>query len=540
MTPNLKNIIEYSTTTSDSYRESGFSFFNMNILKFAYDSSEPVLERVHYINIVLNNYLEHFGRNMRSLLPWMQYAMMSDFKEIARIINKAFSIIDTSKLKKFHTTIPELHNTEESIKDLPVIVNRSEVKYIRKSDTKNLQIDGINYVPLTFIRDFNVEYEIQEVGIWSKEYIEDKAYEMDHTYIPLVVAWVNPSISEEELTNIRDYILSLGYYPEFINVGLLNCVNYDADEDESDLNYPKYNQIREKTDYMNKNNFCNVIRVPEYSFDNVIDLYDQAIHDDRVSSIYITIYRTKINMRLINTLIEGTHLGKKVNIYVELTARGDEQNNLNLVNRLLTECNQDKLNLYTSYSGYKIHAKIGLIAFNDGRFICHCGTGNFNEVTARLYKDTHIITDDSRLVSEVLQCFKSIATKDPKIRFKLKKILKKEIRKEIQKGTSGRIYIKCNHIADSEIIDLLSLAKQRGCDVTILPRSTYGYSENTLGKWKFRGGRFLEHERFYIFGKGKKSRVYMSSSDILFRNLYKRMEFTFRLPKYIDAEQFIQ
>lgn len=535
----LRDLAEYKNETTDHYREQGFNFFNSNILNFAYDTTVPTLERINYINIVLSNYMEHYGRVMNSLLPWMQAEILSKFNSLAFHINDAFNNIDISKLTNFHTDIPELIDTEESLKDQPVIVNQSEIKYVKKNDKKNLVFDGIYYVPLTFIRDFSVEYEIQEVGIWSKEYIEETAYAMDHTYISTVVAWVNRNTPIEKLNSLRAYILKLGYYPVFINVDLLNCINYEANEDESTLKYEKFEQNREIVDYMDQKNFCKVIRVPKDSFDNVIDLYDQAIHNSDVESIYLTIYRTKVNMRLIDTLIEGTHLGKKINIYVELTARGDEQNNIDLVNRLLEESNLENLNLYTSYSGYKIHAKIGLVAFKDGRFITHCGTGNFNEVTAKLYKDSHIITDDPRLVNDVCKCFKAIATKDPKIRLKLKKILKKEIRKEIQKGKSGRIILKCNHIADSEIIDLLVLAKHRGCEVKVCPRSTFGYTAKELGKWEFRGGRFLEHERIYIFGKGKSTRAYMSSSDILFRNLYKRMEFTFKLPSSIDCEQFV-
>ena len=177
---------------------------------------------------------------------------------------------------------------------------------------------------------------------------------------------------------------------------------------------------------------------------------------------------------------------------------------------------------------------------NNGRFICHCGTGNFNEVTAKLYKDTHIITDDFDIVRNAIKSFTCIATKNPKGRVKLKKILRKEIRKEIEKGVNGRIILKCNHIADSEINDMLELAKRRGCEVKVMPRSTFGYSEKMFGKKKFRGGRFLEHERVYIFGRDIDTRVYLSSSDILFRNLYKRMEFTFKLPYYADIDQFVK
>ncbi len=540
--PTLKDMSEFRDTTCDQYRESGFKFFNQNILQFAYDQTLPVLERINYINIVLSNYMEHFGRTVSSLLPSGHYEMISQFNQISGEINRAFNSIDISRLTHFHIDLPKLYDTSESEKDQPILLfnENPKIQYIRKSDKKNLVIDGINYVPLTFIRDFSIEYEIPEVGMWSEEYLESRIHDMETIKIPEVVVWINNNISKQTKRSLREYILSKNLYPIFLNVDLLNCINYEADENESDLKYQPIEHKRVHKDYLSQKNFCDIYRMPEDSFDNIIDLYDQAIHSDQVKAIYITIYRTKIDMRLINTLIKGTHLGKKLNIYVELMARGDERNNFNLVKKLKDECDPNYLTIYTSFKGLKIHAKLGLIEMTDGRFICHCGTGNFNEVTAKLYKDTHIITDNSKIVKDAIHSFLCIAKKNPKGRMKLKKILRKEIHKEIEKGSNGRIILKCNHIADSEINDMLELAKRRGCDVKLMPRSTFGYSEKTFGKKEFRGGRFLEHERVYIFGKDSDTRVYLSSSDILFRNLYKRMEFTFKLPNYVDISQFVK
>lgn len=540
MHKDLKDITEYRGITCDRYREDGFEFFNDNILQLACDTSIPVLERINFANIVLNNYIEHFGRTPNSDFPWVYYDVINKFQRIAGKINQAFTTIDTSELTHFHINMPEIHDEEESNKDQEVMILNQDCKigYIRKSDKKNLVFDGINYVPLTYVRDYSVEYEISEVGLWSEEYLENRVDEMNHSYTPELILWINQNMPDEIKSYLREYILRNGYYPIFLNVDLLNCVNYEATEEEFNLKYEPLTQKRVYYDYLNQKNFCDIIRVPYESFDDVIDLYGQAIYSDKVSSIYMTIYRTKIDKRLINTLIEGTHLGKKLNIYVELTARGDEENNLNLVKKLTKECDPEYLNLYTSFSGYKVHAKMGLIAMKDGTYICHCGTGNFNEVTANLYKDTHIITDDPQIIQNVIMSFKAIATKNTKHRVKLKKILRDEIYKEIQKGSLGKIRLVCNHIADSEIIDLLTLAKRRGCDVKIYPRSTFGYSEKEFGPKKFRGGRFLEHERIYMFGSRQTARVYLSSSDILFRNLYKRMEFTFKLPDYVDKTQF--
>ena len=540
MHKDIKDIIEYRESTSDCYREEGFKFFNDHILEFVSDESIPVLERINFANIVLSNYIEHFGRMQNMNLPWVHFKMINEFQKITGKINTAFSTIDTSILTHFHINMPKIYNEPEDEKDQEVLlVNQNcDIGYIKKNDTKNLVFDGIKCVPISRIRDFSIEYEIMEVGMWSEDYIENRVNEMYNTFTPEIILWINQNMPKDMKRTLREYILNNGYYPIFMNVDLLNCVNYDATEDESDLKYKPLTQKHYHYDYFNQKNFCDIFRLPYDSFDDIIDLYDQAIHNDKVTAIYLTIYRTKINKRLINTLIEGTHLGKKLNIYVEMTARGDEKNNLELVKKLQNECALENLNLYTSFSGYKVHAKMGLIALSDGSYICHCGTGNFNEVTANLYKDTHIITDDSRLIHDVIMSFKAIASKNPKNRIKLKKLIRNEIQKEIQQGPNGKIRLVCNHIADSEIIDLLGLAKQRGCDVKIFPRSTFGYSEREFGKKVFRGGRFLEHERIYMFGSGQTARIYLSSSDILFRNLYKRMEFTFKLPDYVDKSQF--
>lgn len=537
----LRSISEPRDITINQVRDEGFQFFNQNIINLALNSEIPVLERINYLHIVYNNYIEHYSRLSNTKSKWQYYAVIKDFTIFAQEMNQLFNQIDISQLNNFHIETPKLHSHRVSKDDVLVLTTNDipSFEYVMANDRTNLVFDGIKYVPLTFTNDYSMKYKIDEVGLWSEEYINAHLDNYEHRYIPEVIVWVNINISMEMRNIIADTIDALGYYPVFMNVDLLNCINYKNTDNVPGLLYEEMTHQYYNQKYFDKSNFCDIYRMPYDSFDNVIDLYDQAIHNDNVESIYITIYRTNTNSKLIDTLIQGTKLGKTLNIYVELTARGDERHNYELIKKLKSECIPDKLNLYTSYNGYKIHAKMGLIVMHGGQFICHCATGNFNESTAKLYKDTHIITDECSIVSTVIQSFKCIASKSYIGRLKLKNILRDEIMKEIHKGTDGRIILKCNHLADIEITDLLSLAKDSGCEVKLLPRSTFGYSEDKFGKKIFRGGRFLEHERVYIFGKDTYTRVYLSSSDILFRNLYNRMEFTFRLPDDADITKFV-
>lgn len=535
----IKKLNEYNKGTADYYREDGFRFFNINILKFMKDENTPLLEKLNFMSIVLSNYYEHLGRAYSLNSIWNKSDILMSFIDICIKMNQWFLEVDLTPLKNFKLELPTMYSNKESSKDQPILITSNmSLKYIRKKDIKNVVFDGINNVPLTFIKDFGVE--VSPSKEWNIRTFEKAIEYMNEAYIPEMIIWINQNTPKEKIKALWEYAQSISHMPIFLNVDILNCINYGATEDENNLKYAPYEQKYQKRNYFNQKNFCEVIRVPDESFDEVIDFYDQAIHNPEVTEICITFYRTTVSGKLIDKLIEGTHLGKKLNLYIEMTARGDEENNLNLLKRFLAESDSNNLNIIRKKNKYKVHAKMGLVTLKNGKMIAHCGTGNFNEVTAKIYKDTHIITDDQKIIRDIMDSFKAIEQPKGKGKVKLKKLLRKEIEKEIEKGENGKIVLVCNHIGDSEILELLKVAKARRCEVVLLPRSTFGYPEKLFGKKVFRGGRFLEHERIYFFGKGDNPKVYLSSSDILFRNLYKRIEFTFRLPDYVDKTEFMK
>lgn len=537
----MKQLNEYNKGTADQYREDGFKFFNTNILKFMKDENTPLLEKINFISIVLSNYYEHLGRAYDKDCTWIKGDLLINFIDVCIKMNQWFLEVDLSPLKNFKLDLPTMYPNRESSKDQPILITSTmSLKYIRKNDIKNVVFDGINNVPITFIKDFGLELNISKPEKMTIQYFERSIRNMNKSYIPEMIIWINQNTPKEKIKVLWEYAQSISHMPIFLNVDILNCINYGATEDENNLKYAPYKQKYRERNYFNQINFCEVIRVPDESFDEVIDFYDQAIHNPEVSEIYITFYRTSISGKLIDTLIKGTHLGKKINVYIEMTARGDEENNLNLLKRFFKESDLNYLHIFRKKNKYKVHAKIGLVILKNGKVIAHCGTGNFNEVTAKIYKDTHIITDDKKIINDIMDTFRAIDHPKGKGKVKLKRILRNEIQKEIQKGQNGKIVLVCNHIGDSEILELLKVAKVRHCEVVLLPRSTFGYPEKLFGKKVFRGGRFLEHERIYFFGKGNNPRVYLSSSDILFRNLYKRIEYTFKLPDYVDKSEFMK
>jgi polyphosphate kinase len=278
---------------------------------------------------------------------------------------------------------------------------------------------------------------------------------------------------------------------------------------------------------------------PYHPFDHFIDLLREASIDPNVTSIHITLYRLARNSSVINALMNAARNGKSVTTVVELQARFDEEANILWGNKLLDE----GVKVIYGVPGLKVHSKLCLITRvkNDvtQRFAA-VGTGNFNEDTARVYTDHLLLTSDKKITNEVLKAFNFFIANYRKDKFyhllvspfglrnKLLMLIENETR-SARAGREAYISIKINNLTDEEIIGRLYKAGKAGVKIRLIVRGMLslipgvkGFSENI----KAIGivDRFLEHSRFMIFCNGGDELIYITSADIMPRNLDRRIE----------------
>jgi polyphosphate kinase len=297
-----------------------------------------------------------------------------------------------------------------------------------------------------------------------------------------------------------------------------------------------------------------LLHVAYQSFDYILDLLREASMDPSVTSIRMTIYRAAEQSSVMNALINAVRNGKSVTVVMELQARFDEEANILWSNRL----RDAGVRVIYGVPGLKVHAKLCLITRNckDGeRGYAVLGTGNFNEKTAPYYSDHILFTANPEITREVGQVFEFFRNNFRVGRYKelivspfnTRSRLKKWISREIRNAHHGRpafIWIKANNVADSKVIQQLYEASQAGVSVRLIVRSMFslmagvpGMSDNIQAVSIV--DKYLEHSRIFVFGNGGRPRYYLSSADLMGRNLDRRVEVTFPILDRI-AQQELQ
>jgi polyphosphate kinase len=280
---------------------------------------------------------------------------------------------------------------------------------------------------------------------------------------------------------------------------------------------------------------------PYHPFDHFIDLLREASIDPYVTSIQITLYRLARNSSVINALLNAVRNGKNVTTVVELQARFDEEANILWGNKLMEE----GVKVIYGVPGLKVHSKLCLITRikNDvTQRYAAIGTGNFNEDTARIYTDHLLLTTNKKITNEVFKAFNFFNVNYKKdnyyhlvlspffLRNKIILLIENEI-KNVKAGKKAFIYLKLNNITDSEIISHLYEASNAGVTVRLIVRGMISLvpglkdiSENIKAIGII--DRFLEHTRFMIFCNGGNEECYISSADLMTRNIEHRIEVT--------------
>lgn len=288
---------------------------------------------------------------------------------------------------------------------------------------------------------------------------------------------------------------------------------------------------------------------PYESFSSSVEEFiSQSADDPNVQSIKMTLYRAGGDSAIIRSLMRAADRGKQVAVLVEIKARFDEATNVQWAKQL------ERAGVHVVYGmvGLKTHSKVVLVVRDDGdqlRRYVHVGTGNYNSKTARIYEDLGVITCDPGIGADAAQLFNHLTGYSRAHDYSTLLVAPRDLRRQLIDlieheatfGADGEIVMKCNSIADEEMVEALYAASEAGVRVELLVRGICclragvpGMSENIRVRSIL--GRYLEHSRIYRFKNGNvvvNGRVpgaetdeihLIGSADLMPRNLNRRVE----------------
>jgi polyphosphate kinase len=281
---------------------------------------------------------------------------------------------------------------------------------------------------------------------------------------------------------------------------------------------------------------------PYDSFEPVVDLLETAARDPDVLAIKQTLYRVGKNSPVVAALLEAARNGKEVAVLVELKARFDEESNIEWARAL----EREGVHVVYGLLGLKTHCKVLLVVRREGgsiRRYVHMSTGNYNSVTTKQYTDLGLFTANEAFGEDASDLFNYLTGYSKMNEYRklglapinLRERVEEFIRREMElarRGEEARLIFKLNSLVDKKMIKLLYEASQLGVKQDLLIRGICclrpqvpGLSDNI--KVTSIVGRFLEHTRIYYFHNGGAGECYLSSADLMPRNLDRRVETLF-------------
>jgi len=335
--------------------------------------------------------------------------------------------------------------------------------------------------------------------------------------------------------NFKDFMKFPAVGPKYLlnhKLRALNCKDFDR-------HLTAFDAIKEKDI---------LLYYPYHKFRYFTELVRQAAYDPKVRKIKLSIYRVAQNSRLVHSLIDAINNNKEVTVVVELQARFDEAANIGWAKKL-TEAG---VKVEFGIPSLKVHSKICLVEREEAGTIAryaHIGTGNFHEGTARVYTDFSLFTANPEIANEVEQVFDSVQHMYKRYKYQhlfvsphgtrgsINKLIKKEI--DLAKaGKKAEILMKLNNLTDPEIIHQLYNASKAGVKIRLIIRGMCtlvpGIKDQSSNiKAISIVDRFLEHSRVLVFRNEGEHKVFISSADLMPRNLDHRVEVT--CPVYDSA-----
>ena len=522
------------------------------------DSIEKSLKKENIVFINENEVMESHKEFLkdyfiRKISPALVTVILSnnklhDFKD-----NKAFLITNIKLVD--NTNIYALIEIPSDISRFVVLPKKDNKQYIMLID------DIIRYhleIIFSFLNYSHIEAHMLKITRSAEFDVDDM--DLSKSYIKKIQEYVNKRKISNPVRLVYDKSISSSTLAYLINK--IKITSYDSlipggkyhhrsdymnfpDLQRSDLLYPKEESLDIK-DFKIESNLLDqmlsrdyLMYTPYHSFSYLVSVLRQSAIDPSVKSIKITLYRLSEKSNVISSLINAAKNGKKVLVQIELQARFDEENNIKVSQQLKAS----GVDLIFGVKGLKVHSKICLIERfkgNKKRYYGFISTGNFNESTAKIYSDFTLFTSNQKILKEVHKVFsflkanykihdyKHLIVSPHQTSKKLFKLIDNEIY-NVKNGLKGNIILKLNSFTSYKFVDKLYEASKSGVKITLLVRgicclvpNKIGFSDNIVVKSVV--DKYLEHSRVYVFENGGDKKVYISSADLMTRNIEKRVE----------------
>lgn len=511
-------------------------------------------KKVKSLNQKDKSYVKSYFDNQIS--PFLSPQIINVRHPFPHLLNKALyvGIILTRKKKKVFGIIPVPSNLPKIV----YIPNKSKIRYVMTEDIiatyadkifDGYEVENTAILSVTRSADISLDDERLDLGEDFLEHAREVLLKRQRL-APVrleIEGNIDSTMMKYATEQFKITSKQIFIYKSPINKSYIFSLGSKFNEEQKNsLMYPPFEpshiccvpENASVMDYVVNNDV--MLQYPYQSFDIFLKFIKEAVTDEKVFAIKITLYRVGSHRaQLMNYLSMAAKMGKDVTVLMELRARFDEENNINWAEFL-----QDAgCKVIYGMEGYKVHSKICLVMKQDKtgiKYFTQIGTGNYNASTSSLYTDISLITSNEDIGKDAVEFFQNMGIDNLYGEYKnllvapvsLKNTLLDLIKEEIEKAKAGEetsIFLKMNSLTDRQLIDALKEASQAGVKIKMIIRGICCILPGIEGKTDNIEvisvvGRFLEHSRIFCFGTGENMKMYIASADWMTRNTENRVE----------------